>query len=71
MFGPWVPENSPNVEELLPLGQAGGPQYEPEYTSVKEGYVRKSTKSMPLNHGIPFGNYLVIQCLKLPNLLKR
>ncbi|KAJ3254681.1 hypothetical protein HK103_007020 [Boothiomyces macroporosus] len=54
MFGPWVPENSPNVEELLPLGQAGGPQYEPEYTSVKEGYVRKSTKSMPLNHGIPF-----------------
>ncbi|KAJ3320940.1 hypothetical protein HDV06_004718 [Boothiomyces sp. JEL0866] len=54
MFGPWVPENSPNVEQLIPLGQAGGPQYEPEYSTVKEGYVRKSTKSMPLNHGIPF-----------------
>ncbi|KAJ3271354.1 hypothetical protein HDV01_006859 [Terramyces sp. JEL0728] len=60
MFGPWVPENSPNFDQLIPLGQPGGPQYEPEYTSVKEGYIRKSTKSMPLNHGIPFGIYQLI-----------
>ncbi|KAJ3306694.1 Protein Aster-A [Kappamyces sp. JEL0829] len=53
-IAPWAKNGDKAGEDCVPLDNVGGGDFEPAFSSIKPGMYKKTSRLLPLKHGIPF-----------------
>ncbi len=53
-IAPWAMQGDASGEQSVPLEKIGGGLFEPKFNELKPRMYRKTTRTLPLKHGIPF-----------------